>query len=386
MKIIILANSLYFSDIKKKLGLKNELDEYDLEYWSLYNLEIRKLTNIVETKEEKTIIIKTEKEILNRIELLNEKTLIISFHSINFKNLKIYQKIRSKKIKTVFIYVDNIPDINNNFNKKLKRIFAGEKKVIIKKIRNTSISFLYKIVLKRFLKNTKNDIFLYSGRKEEENILNKINLKNNKLVPVKSGDLENYLKLNIVKEKQIVFIDQNIANHQDFKNMGILSIDEKIYYEKLNKAFDLIEKELKMKVVIAAHPSSSYEKDLFLGRKIVQNQTIEEIKKSYLVIGHYSTILGLVTVENKPLVLLQTNEFNRIVTEYIQLFSEIFGVNILNIDNLNENEFKEKIKNIKIDSQKYQNYYEDYLFNGGENRDNSIKSIILKELEKKGER
>lgn len=225
----------------------------------------------------------------------------------------------------------------------------------------------------KFYNSLQNIIILYSGKKIKDELLQKIN-KNNIFIPIMSTDLIKYKSIkNLKTQDEMVFIDQNLSGHADFLLNGQKMIDTFEYYEKLNKIFDFLEKKFSAKVVIAARFSNPY-LSKFKNRKIIQGNTMEEIKKSKLVIGHFSTALGAVTIEKKPLLLLITNNLPNENKLYIELFSKELGAQILSMDL--EDSLPKEI-NLNINFEKYENYYKNYLYDGNEKMI-LTKDIILK--------
>lgn len=201
-------------------------------------------------------------------------------------------------------------------------------------------------------------IFLISGKKKEEEIKKQFNNKKNKFIPIMSRDLIKYREANYSLEDNIVFIDQYLPYHPDFKLRKTKSVEPISYYKYLNDFFTKIEKKYNMEIVIAAHPSSNYEFNPFNNRKIVKFKTTEEIKKSKFIIGHYSTSLGLVTIEKKPLIIINMDIFSDSIKDCIETFSKELGVIPVNLSS----------NNTKIDFEKndifYENYYKNYLYQG----------------------
>jgi hypothetical protein len=129
-----------------------------------------------------------------------------------------------------------------------------------------------------------------------------------KLVPCHTYDYELYLKkkeFTWTGEKKILFIDQDYPYAQDFKTLGY-EVDAENYFRLINVAFDQIERVLKMPVVIAVHPRADYndKRRPFGDRKLVYDDTVEQIAQSELVLGHTSTALGIAVAFNKPIVIL----------------------------------------------------------------------------------
>ena len=87
------------------------------------------------------------------------------------------------------------------------------------------------------------------------------------------------------------------------------------YYPSQCRFFDYVEKELKLEVIIAAHPKSNHDTDrpeYFGKRQTIPNQILPLIKKSKLVMTHNSTALTLVALEKNPFLFLPMLRLRRI--------------------------------------------------------------------------
>ena len=116
-----------------------------------------------------------------------------------------------------------------------------------------------------------------------------------------------------------VFLDEYLPFHLDYVRSGSNPPPSgpDSYFPALRRLFDVLERELRVKIVIAAHPSSDYEnrakhpEDYFGGRQIVKGKSLELIKKARFVIAHESTVLNFAVMANKPIVFVTTDEIER---------------------------------------------------------------------------
>jgi len=93
-----------------------------------------------------------------------------------------------------------------------------------------------------------------------------------------------------------VFLDEYLPFHPDFAHSGIATPSApENYYPRLREFFNLIEREHKVRIVIAAHPRSRYEQhpDYFGGRLIVREKTAELLHQAGFAIAHASTAINL---------------------------------------------------------------------------------------------
>jgi hypothetical protein len=108
------------------------------------------------------------------------------------------------------------------------------------------------------------------------------------------------------------------------------------YYPSLCRFFDYVEKELGLKVIIAANPKSNHVEypEYFGKRRTLRDQTHRLIKKSKLVISYLSSTLNYVILEKKPWILMTTEEYakDRYYSWEIKMEGVPLGKTPVNID------------------------------------------------------
>lgn len=134
-----------------------------------------------------------------------------------------------------------------------------------------------------------------------------------------------------------VFLDEYLPFHPTmlFQQETPFSIDANRYYQLLNKIFDRVEQELGLKVVIAAHPISCYDKlpDYFEGRECIRGRTIKLVRESRLVLAHCSTSLNFANLFHKPVVFLTSRDLDRSYEgPFIKIVANWFGKNPILMD------------------------------------------------------
>lgn len=376
IKKVIIISLLPLNKMYKERLLMNILDEKNIEYeyWSTYYIHYLnepKIYNRVEQKNEK--IFKTIEEIESEAKKLKKDTLVILENIYQKKMLSLKLILLKNEINVIEVAWGKCPEIIS-FNKKARiRI----KKILkLKLIKNYLKYWILNKYFRYIFENKNNQYkFLYAGKKSNINTKNGIE----KNISIMSEDYEKYTKLSkdIKLRNQAVFIDQNLPAHPDFDIVGEKKIEAKSYYEQLNKFFSNIEKKLNLEVVIAAHPKSNYNSKIFNGRKIVQFKTMEEIKKSKLVLSSFSTSLGAITIENKPAVLIKTTNFTPDMLESVKVFEKELGLSIINISN---DYVIDKIPIINY--HKYKEYCRNYLYDKVGNEEKSFSKYVLETLER----
>ena len=134
------------------------------------------------------------------------------------------------------------------------------------------------------------------------------------LVQVHSFDYDNYLRAfdagAIEDPSMVVFLDQFMPYHDDWVDHedGPL-IDAAEYYATLRRFFDRVERELNIRITIAAHPRSDYDRrpDCFGSRQVFRDRTAELVGRARFVITEMSQSVGFAVLFRKP-VLIITND------------------------------------------------------------------------------
>lgn len=382
MKVIFISASIWFYPTKETLGIKDELLKKNVEYWSIYYLTNKILpSKILDKKEiEKKYIFKKTKDILKKIKELDKNTMVFVVELPDYAHLKIYRALLKNKIKFNLIMTQGLPTINDKYILNLMtRIFNMNIFYILKRVYEKTMFKVYKNKLSNEMKNSNPKInLLYSGEGCKVNFQKTYKLKNKEInfISIMHKDLSDYYQIKKTEENQVVFLDQNLPYHLDFDRRNIQRIEANKYYKKLNMFFEHIEKKFNTNVVIAAHPSSNYNVNFFNGRKIIKGETALEIKKSRFIIVHYSTILSLATIDKKPIIFLIMEEFPQWMKSIIKKIA-IGELNstLIEVEKFNFNKDIE----LKVDKEKYQKYYKNYLYDEKELK--ATKDIVLNLIE-----
>lgn len=128
-------------------------------------------------------------------------------------------------------------------------------------------------------------------------------------------DYENYRfnnQLPIIQSDYLVFCDIYFPYHPDIQILygSKYKMTGEHYYYLMNKVFATLEDKYKIPVIIAAHPKSDYRGDEFNGRKIIKYQTNNLVCNSKGVILHQSASLSYTILYDKPLILINIDDFN----------------------------------------------------------------------------
>ena len=110
----------------------------------------------------------------------------------------------------------------------------------------------------------------------------------------------------IIKD-YILFLDEDMVHHSDYLHDGFKPpIEEEEYYYHLNRFFDTLEKELKLKVIWALHPRAEYDKrkHLLKNRLSFVGETLRLVQNAKLVLLHSSTSISFPVISRKPLLFM----------------------------------------------------------------------------------
>lgn len=149
-------------------------------------------------------------------------------------------------------------------------------------------------------------------------------------------------KCPIINEKYAVFLDEYLPFHPDYFYQGIMPpTAPEEYYPMLNKFFEVVENKFSVKVIIAAHPRSHYERysEYFDCRECIRGKTSALIKNAAFVITHASTAINYAVLYEKPIYFVTSDKIdNCFEGPYLREVAYQLGNIPINLD-----------KNFKID-------------------------------------
>jgi hypothetical protein len=229
-------------------------------------------------------------------------------------------------------------------------------------IKKTFNAFVSKIPPKLLGVNSAT-IILAGGSRSTENFNDQKKSKS-KILWLHSLDYDLFLqekdKQTYSSEKYAVFLDEYVPHHPEYSMFGMRSPSSPDdYYPVLNQLFGKLEKKFDLKVIIAAHPRSCYEKypDYFESRECIRGRTSELIKNAHFVITHCSTANNFTVLFEKPVMFVTTNAINAShMGPLIKLLSSYLGVVLINLcTNYDINQEP------RINKQKFDNYRNEYI-------------------------
>lgn len=205
-----------------------------------------------------------------------------------------------------------------------------------------------------------------------------------RVVPVHSLDYDVYLDFvaklettNTVDGDYVLFLDEGATDHPDFDVLRMKGLEKDLYFSTLRTFFDRVERDIGLKVIVAAHPFSDYttRKDAFGDRQIIGGQTVALVSRASLVIMHSTTAINFAILYNKPILFVKTQDMiEKGRSGIIDSMANSVGATAINISD-NDVSFREHIA--------YPGeYYERYLYKYIKSRsvgDKSIWEIVAEE-------
>ena len=170
--------------------------------------------------------------------------------------------------------------------------------------------------------------------------------------------------------------------HSDLALDGLKTVVPSDYYRSLNRFFSIIEEQQGIKIVIAAHPKTNLNLDVFEGREVYRLITAEIVKDAKFVITHHSTSLNYAVLNMKPCIFIYTNEMEDLYAnsrvKEIKSLANFIDAPVYNID-----KFKpvDKLSVNKPNLARYDEYKYSFL-TSKEVENLSSSDIFLKEIEK----
>lgn len=381
-------------DILKEKGFKVEV--LDLSY--LLNSSImaaKVVTNQVHA--DYIHYIDTYKKLNIFLENNSNNSLFIDY-LVNHSNLtihteKVYRLLKKNQVQYIVISSGALPGIS------FEKSASGQLKKIISKIQK---ALNFKVLLdylcsKIIMFLTRRGIFypvpvrVFGGNSSEamRHFIASRDMDSKSIIPINSFDYDTYVKglgqtLEGVatNDKYCIFLDEALTNHPDFAFLNIDYISPDEYFLSMNRLFDFIEQQMGLRVIIAAHPRSIYEKTpgVFKNRTIIKGKTASLTAGSELVIMHMSTSVSFAVIGQKPVVVVKTEgiQNNFYLDKLVDNMAGTIGAQLINIDRV---ELSQKLLSMPIDQEKYNSYLYKYVKSPNA-QDLTVWDIVVSEIKK----
>ncbi len=300
---------------------------------------------------------------LNKLKALNLNTFFIPLFFYSLKFYPIYKAVSDSDAQYAAFMPNALPFVDNyRSNNKLKKLLSNFKK---------SPKELYKKLINRSFGSIP---FRWLGIKPIRLILAGGSRSISYPGPIDNStetlwahtlDYDLYLEgknRHSTEQPIAVFLDEYVPFHMDYIYSEIkppISADR--YYPLLNKFFKLIEDQIGLEVVIAAHPRSHYKSqpDCFQGRKWVRGQTVKLVKESRLVLAHSSTAVNFANLFYKPVIFLTSSEMDKSFQgPLIRAMAKCYGKKPIFMDEDSNLDWESKLR---VNKSYYDNYREAYI-------------------------
>ena len=287
---------------------------FEVEVWDLSKILYPYLTNyappggVVDAAYSR--VFSNKQSALNAIRRLSSKTILVVFFHYLRERYSFWRAISDSKAEYIRIAANTMPmpsvKIDKEISGKLQKITARK-----------LVNYGFLRLPLRWLR-IKTARFVFAGGDEFLTRCHQYPIgENTEIVWAHTLDYDLYLKERdrpSVDRPIAVFLDEYLPFCWDWTSEDIPApVDAKSYYALLNRFFTLVEKEMGLKVIIAAHPRADYEKfpDCFDGRQWVRGQTIKLVKESQLVLSHFSTSINFANLFYKPVIFMTSLDLER---------------------------------------------------------------------------
>lgn len=315
-------------------------------------------------------------EALTAISKLKKRSFIVCLVGYNLNSYPVYKSLAKNKLGYCVFRGNALPPTPHSKNRirpffnKLKRITPIK---LFNKIKNSTSLKLTNIIFSwipsNYLGIQPATMVLAGGEKSINNHRYPVS-KKTKILWLHTLDYDIYMKEKgrpvQVDKNLVVFLDEYLPFHPDCLHAEISPFaTPEVYYPLLDKFFDLLENTYGVRVVIAAHPRSHYEKhpDYFGERPIIRGKTAELIRKSGFVITHSSTAINFSVLYKKPLVFITTNQLQQSPQgSFINLMASLFVKKAINLNSPFTLNWE---KDLSVNEEAYRNYKNLYIKKGG---------------------
>jgi hypothetical protein len=258
-------------------------------------------------------------EIEDALSLLTRSDFVNCFIGFSYRTLFIYKILSKKNIDYSVPLFNPIPVLNDKKNKKPKKLLSLIKKITVLEKKTSFDHIVNKIIRNHFgIFGIKAATLCIAGGSASMDVNQFPVDVTTQILWTHSTDYDIFLQ-NSGKNLSpypgcAIFLDDFLPFHPDFTMINEKApITPEDYYPKLCTFFSYLERNFGIRIVIAAHPQSTYEKlpDYFEGRPIIQGETAKLVKDCSFVIVHASTSVNFAILYQKPIIFLTMDAFNK---------------------------------------------------------------------------
>lgn len=343
----------------------------EVHYWNVgplmnYNVAFRSSTEGLQYEQ-----ISGFGELRRRVREMRARAVFVPQITRNMDSYLVYLLVHLLDVKTAFFARGYLPHISESrsVGQSLRTLFSGKGMPAISRARIMNIIF-------RFLpRPVEYDVTFTAGEIAER--LHKAETR--KTVPVHHPDLDLIFsqKKKPKQENKLVFLDDYLTDHPDFRLTGAATIGAEEYHKSLCDFFNRVEQAFDSEVVIAAHPKADYLSDTFGGRRVVFDGTVDLVRNTRLVLAHFSTAISFAVVYGKPMFLLTSTAIERTYpsqSQQLQATAALLGSPVYRLDAGDAQSMVEP----QVSAEKYQAFRTTFLSDAPEARYSA--EIVVEEV------
>jgi hypothetical protein len=187
----------------------------------------------------------------------------------------------------------------------------------------------------------------------------------NNFISVKSTDVCWDEKLNLIKKKFCVYVDESIIYSPDRglyepNKKNSASNDFESFVSNMCHVFNVIEKKLGLEVIIASSGKFKYKNEkLYGGRMMIYGKTNQLIQHTELALGHTSSGLYQAIINRKPIILLRDPSFSDYKNFHINSFSTFLKVKQVNTINFSDKDLSSENDNLQHHIELEEQYFKE---------------------------
>ena len=156
-------------------------------------------------------------------------------------------------------------------------------------------------------------------------------------------------------EPYAVFLDQAVGFHPEINISNVMqypTLDQ--YYPEIRNFFMQFTAQTGLQVVIATHPriDNSSQGKLFGGSVRIAGKTVSLVKRSQLVLAHATTAINFAVLYHKPVILLDSENFDPHFKSLITAFERALGAHTINMSHAPS----VTVNDFDVDERKYSLY------------------------------
>ncbi|MDQ7822766.1 MAG: hypothetical protein RDV48_08245 [Candidatus Eremiobacteraeota bacterium] len=368
----------YGTDIFKRYG-------YDVEIWDFMPIiyphyhSDQKENNLLRYEYYK--IFNNVEGFITNLRGMEKESFIVSFLPYNQKTHPIYREISLRDLAYSVFVANALPagSVSNNWRCRVLGLMKKFKKLNWNNLK----SFVFHRIPFSQLGVSPAAVSLMGGERSGD-ILKMFPVgQSTKKVWAHQMDYDDVLRESATKvqEKDIaVFIDDDMPFHKEYKLFKVKPfVTADRYYSSINNFFNTIEKEFKIRVVIAGCPRSSYTDRIncFGGRDIHLKKTPELVRSARFCIVHASTAINYVVAYRKPFLLISSDELDKsLIAGVINNFSRLFSKKKINIESPSIGNLKDELV---VNNSLYDEYMNSYIKKRG-SKEKLLWEIFIEEL------